>query len=244
METQNHNEPCCRRRGFGSSTLIFGIVVILAGLVMLLSNTGLLPHNWHHNIFSWGMLIVVIGLVNIIGRKWWWGLLLVIAGIFLMPDVFHNVFSEDVNFWHVFWPAVIILFGLGMIFGTGHMFRHRRIDTISSGDDYIDEVAVFGGGDRVVHSEAFKGGRMVAVFGGSKIDLTNTKMAPGVNELEMIVVFGGSELVIPADWNIKIEVFSIFGGYSDKRGPTQVDYSKTLIIKGVTIFGGGEIKRK
>jgi predicted membrane protein len=161
-----------------------------------------------------------------------------------MPDIFHRVFSEDVNFWHVFWPAVIILLGLGMIFGTGHFFRRRHANTISSGDDYLDEVAVFGGGERVIHSDSFKGGRMVAVFGGSKIDLTNTKLAPGVNELEIVLIFGGSELYIPSDWNIKVEVFSIFGGYSDKRGASQVDYSKTLIVKGVTLFGGGEIKRK
>jgi len=49
-------------------------------------------------------------------------------------------------------------------------------------------------------------------------------------------------LVVPADWNVKVEVFNIFGAYADKRMASQIDYNKTLVIKGVTIFGGGEVK--
>ena len=60
--------------------------------------------------------------------------------------------------------------------------------------------------------------------------------------LEMICVFGGSTLIVPADWNVKVEMFSIFGGFEDKRVTGQVDYNKTLILKGVAIFGGGEVK--
>ena len=47
---------------------------------------------------------------------------------------------------------------------------------------------------------------------------------------------------VPSDWNIKIEAFNIFGGYEMKRNPDLVDINKTLIIKGVCAFGGGEIK--
>jgi len=85
---------------------------------------------------------------------------------------------------------------------------------------------------------------MVAVFGGSKIDLTNATLSSNTNEIEIVVVFGGTELIVPSDWNIRIEVFNIFGGFSDKTSPSQVDLNKTLIIKGVAVFGGGEIKRK
>jgi hypothetical protein len=47
---------------------------------------------------------------------------------------------------------------------------------------------------------------------------------------------------MPTDWNVKLEVFNIFGGYGDKRVRGQVDFNKTVIVKGVAIFGGGEIK--
>jgi hypothetical protein len=41
---------------------------------------------------------------------------------------------------------------------------------------------------------------------------------------------------------VQVEVVSIFGGFSDKRHSSTIDRDKKLIIKGVAIFGGGEIK--
>jgi predicted membrane protein len=72
--------------------------------------------------------------------------------------------------------------------------------------------------------------------------MTKVELAPGNVEIEIVAIFGGSTLVVPNDWNIKLEVFNIFGGYSDKRIRGQVDFNKTVIVKGVAIFGGGEIK--
>lgn len=56
-------------------------------------------------------------------------------------------------------------------------------------------------------------------------------LAPGVNELEVVCVFGGISLLVPHDWNVKVEVFNIFGGYEDKRNPAQIDVNKTLLMK-------------
>ena len=52
-------------------------------------------------------------------------------------------------------------------------------------------------------------------------------------------------MVVPSDWNIHIEVVSVFGGFADKRRKVdnmRTESSKILHIKGVSIFGGGEIK--
>ena len=41
------------------------------------------------------------------------------------------------------------------------------------------------------------------------------------------------------------DVISVFGGFSDKRNtimPNQNIEDKTLVIKGLVIFGGGEIR--
>jgi len=91
----------------------------------------------------------------------------------------------------------------------------------------------------------FKGGSMVAIFGGSKVDLTHCGIAEGDRPvIEMVCIFGGNSLMVPSDWNVKVEIFNIFGGYADKRIGSQqtVDNKKTLVLKGVTIFGGGEVK--
>ena len=50
---------------------------------------------------------------------------------------------------------------------------------------------------------------------------------------------------IPADWKVAINVVSIFGGFDDKRyhiDNSQKDSENILLIKGVSIFGGGKIR--
>ena len=84
---------------------------------------------------------------------------------------------------------------------------------------------------------------MVNIFGGSEIDLTQADMqAPAV--LEVTALFGGATLIVPSNWAIKSEAFTLFGGISDKRkiGPLTHSAQKTIILKGTMIFGGMEIK--
>ena len=51
---------------------------------------------------------------------------------------------------------------------------------------------------------------------------------------------------MPDDWDIKIKVQPIFGGFSDTHRihpqNTDDELKSELIIKGMVIFGGGEIK--
>lgn len=85
---------------------------------------------------------------------------------------------------------------------------------------------------------------MTNIFGGSTFDFTDARLAPGHNILDVVSVFGGFKLIIPPDWNVKLEVTAILGGVSDKR--TRVKEiqgnDKVLVIRGIAIFGGGEIK--
>jgi predicted membrane protein len=119
----------------------------------------------------------------------------------------------------------------------------KSTDNISK--DYIDDVAVFGGGTKVITSDNFKGGNITAIFGGSEIDLTACKLAEGNNVLNITAILGGTTLIVPKDWNVLLNVTSILGSFSNKirREPNLVvDQSKALIIKGVAMLGGGEVK--
>lgn len=57
-------------------------------------------------------------------------------------------------------------------------------------------------------------------------------------------MFGGVELIVPSDWVVHIEVASVLGSFADKRivNSTVSEPGKELYIKGVVVFGGGEIK--
>jgi predicted membrane protein len=211
-------------------------------LFLVIRNTGFFPEFIDNVIFSWPMLLVAIGLVMTLGATEKTGGIIVMAvgGFFMIPLIFRETF----HMYNMFWPSIFIIVGIIFI-----VSRRRGWNTASTkgiiGDDYVDYVNVFSGGERQIVSQNFKGGKITAVFGGIELDLTKAKLAQGVSELEIACVFGGATLIVPDDWHVTIEVTPVLGGFSDTRklspGRT-VDPSKHLLIKGAVVFGGGEVK--
>jgi predicted membrane protein len=221
---------------------IIGVVLVLAGLFLVMRNTGFFPEFIDHVIFSWPMLLVVIGLVMTLGaaEKTSGVIVMAVGGFFLIPMIFRETFHA----YNMFWPSIFIIVGVIFI-ATKRKGWNSVASTGVVGDDFIDYVNVFSGGERQIVSENFRGGRISAVFGGMELDLTKAKLATGRNELEIACVFGGATLIVPDDWNISIEVTPVLGGFSDSRklipGRT-IDPTRQLVIKGAVVFGGGEIK--
>jgi len=166
-----------------------------------------------------------------------------IGGFLLFPKIFPDIDIDG----KLIWGVIIIALGVYVIFrSTGSKF-HSKLEGSAGriNRDYIDDVAIFGGGEKVISSSNFKGGNITAIFGGSEIDLSSCKLADGNNVLNITALFGGSTIIVPRDWNVLLNVTPLFGGFSNKirREPNfVVDQSRTLIIKGVAIFGGGEVK--
>jgi predicted membrane protein len=237
-------------RHLHSNRGIVGVILVLAGLFLVLRNTGFFPGFIDEVIFSWPMLLLVIGLVITIGSSGskTSGIVVMAVGAFFMIPI---LFRETFHMYNMFWPSIFIIIGVIFIFSKRHGWNVGPVtmgsghDYQGSGDDYIDYVNVFSGGKRQIVSENFKGGKITAIFGGNEIDLTRAKLAPGVNILEIACVFGGTTIFVPDDWNVKIEVTPILGGFVDSRklipGIT-LDSTKQLIIRGAVIFGGGEVK--
>ena len=192
--------------------------------------------------FRWEMILIGLGLVFTINRgNRSTGIIILFIGLaFYTRDIFHL----DFNFWQLFLPTLLILAGILIMFRNKIDRFHARTP-LSDGENQIDDTAIFGGGDRLMRSQHFKGGRITAVFGGSSFDLLKAKLEPGINVLDVFCLFGGTTLIIPEDWNVKMKVMSVFGGFSDKRHimpETRTNEETQLVITGLAIFGGGEIK--
>lgn len=227
------------------SKILVGAILIIIGGLFLLRSFDILPFEITHVIFSWRFIIFIIGIILLINssNKVLGVIFTAIGGIFLFPKIFPDI---DVDGRLIF-GLVIIALGIYVILkSTGSKFQSKFIGSQTSvSQDFVDDVAIFGGGEKVINSNNFKGGSVTAIFGGSEIDLTSCKLAEGNNVLNITAIFGGSTIIVPRDWNILLNVTPIFGGFSNKirREPNQViDQSKTLVIKGVAMFGGGEIK--
>jgi predicted membrane protein len=247
METNDNyrdDKPYYRqdRHHLSSNRAIVGVILVVIGLFLVLRNTGFFPGFIDHIIFSWPMLLVAIGLVVTIGSsggKTSGIIVMAVGAFFLIPHIFRETF--DIN---MFWPSIFIIIGVIFIFS-----KRKGWNAVSTspqvGDDYIDYVHIFSGGERQIVSDNFRGGKVTAIFGGSEIDLTKARLAPGRSELELSCVFGGTTIIVPDDWNVKIEVVPILGGFGDSRklNPGRsIDTTKQLVIKGAVIFGGGEVK--
>jgi predicted membrane protein len=237
-ETIKHLKAANRRK------LAFGLVAILFGVMWLLKNIEVFTGPLATRLFSWEVLLICIGLIGMAGNKGQsvgWSILVVIGTFFLLDDMY----NLSIRFHEIFWPLLVIFIGLMMVLKRSvHKPVYKKFSDASS-TDILDNVAIFGGSDVTIESQSFKGGEATAIFGGSKIDLTGATLAPGIQVIELTNIFGGNTLVIPANWNVKVDVTGILGGFKDlrpKRFDGNVNPESTLIVKGVAIFGGGEIK--
>lgn len=254
--------------------LIAGVVVLTVGLVFLLKNFHILSPEISYYLFSWKTLLIGIGILNLtLARNHVAGIILIAIGTFFwLPDWF----DLSIRAGQLFWPIVIIIIGLVLLLkkpggqnDPGNHWKKKwnrtQADTknqnqaedsrgissenagFNSEQEYIDDVAIFSGSSKKINTLNFRGGRMTAIFGGSEINLSRSRLAPGQNILNVFFMFGGSEIVVPSDWNVIIEATPIFGGFSDERYVSKDlqmnDSNKSvLVIKGLVIFGGAELK--
>lgn len=220
---------------------IIGIVLILIGVAFIGRTLDFFPHQIMRHIFTWEMILIVLGVIFISTRdnKTTGWILLIIGLVFWVPDFIHIPFGVR----RLLWPTLLIIVGVVIIFRSS--VSRRNFPKSENSNDFIDDVAIFGGGDKVITSTNFKGGNITAIFGGSKIDLTKAQLAPGQNVIDVFCLFGGTTIIVPENWNVKVDVVSVLGGFSDKRyikADTTMDVGKEIVVKGFAMFGGGEVK--
>lgn len=219
-----------------SASWMFGIVLLVIGALLFLEKQDFIfPHlhlPWW--VFSWHTVLIVIGIIvaATTSNKTAGLVLIGIGALTMLPH---------------WWPLLLVLLGLYLL----NKGRMSGFNLSSAGSkegenpDIIEVVTIFGGCNKFYQSQNFKGGTIFAAFGGSEINLYGCKLAEGINYIDVTAIFGGSSIQIPSEWNVQIDVTPIFGGASDKRikSPNIVyDTNRVIVIKGIAIFGGIEIK--
>ena len=229
-----------------SNRFIIGVLLIIAGLILIVQKSTILPEPLDHFIddiiFSWQMLLIVIGVITLAGsdNKTPGIVMIAVGGFFLIPEMFTDFF-RSFNF---FWPAVFIVVGVVLLMNSKRLVKKLDYSTVNKAD-YIDYVNIFSGAERQLITDNFQGGKVTSIFGGGEVDLTRSSLAPGDNVIEITCIFGGTTIIVPESWNVVIEVTPILGGFSDSRkmrGDVIRDNTRSLTIRGTVIFGGGEIK--
>ena len=223
-----------------------GIVFIFLGAMFLFNNVGFIPQILKGYLFSWQMIIIVIGLFMLAGNKnQKSGLILISVGVFfILPGLLG---FERISLGQL-WPVVFVAIGIYILIRhkrqTSHNFDFDFKEETRT-EDAIDDATIFGGSVKIIRSKNFKGGRLTAIFGGADYNFMDAELAGGKATIDVLTIFGGTKMVVPSDWDVVIDVVPVFGGFADKRTThhkIQINSNKRLIIRGMTIFGGGEIK--
>ena len=257
IEKDSSNDFPGRNR---NNRYLTGLVLILIGGALLLERMGVPLPYW---LFTRPMLLIVIGLYSGVKhsfRNSTWIILIGIGTFFLLDD-----FIPDLRLQPLFWPVLII--GMGVLFlvkprrrdwryndwdKSRGRFRNsfgtpeniRREESVKDSGDYFNIHSVFSGVKRTVLSKDFKGGSISCVFAGVEIDLTQADITDKV-VIRLEEVFGGTKLVIPADWLVQNEIEGIFHGVEDKRNyraNVALNPNKVLILRGTAVFAGVEIR--
>jgi predicted membrane protein len=100
-------------------------------------------------------------------------------------------------------------------------------------------VVIFGPLDKVIKSDDFKGGKVVVVFGGGDIDISQVRTSESQIDLEFVAVFGGGRLIVPEDWKVNSQGTAVLGTYDNHaRG---VEGQTTINVRGSAVLGSVEI---
>ena len=225
-----------------SSRSLIGFILILFGIIFAVEALDLFPRRIMRYIFKWEMILIVLGLIFLFSKQnKTTGLILFFIGlIFWLPDFYFFPYPL-----HRFvWPGILIILGIVIIFRST---SSNQVEMDTNTSEYIDNTAIFGNDEKIINTRNFKGGKITTIFGNSKIDLRSAQLSPGQNVIDVFCVFGKTSIILPENWNVRQDVVSIFGSFSQKNQfqPSSItmDVGKELIIKGFTLFGSGEIHK-
>jgi predicted membrane protein len=228
------------------SRMIIGILLIVLGVLFMFESMGLMELSIGKYVFSWKTFLIFLGLILFFNKK------RKVSGIVLMSlgvsFWFPSLFGVDVRFHQVFLPLALIGVGALIVSKRGRVNREEKFVDDENGEkvyesDVVNDLPIFGGAHKIIESKNFKGGTLTSVFGSTELNLVNAEMEKECI-IDVFTLFGGTTLIIPNDWKVESDAVTILGGFNDKRRivRSEVDPDKTLVIKGVVIFGGIEVK--
>jgi predicted membrane protein len=226
---------------------ILGIILIIIGILFMLDTMNIISISISYYLFSWKTFLIFLGIIFLTNKERKnSGIILITIGIlFWLP----SIFGFNIRFSQVFWPSLLIVLGFILITRrNGFKFNNKINDENDSGktldENYLNDLSIFGGSRKVIYSKNFKGGTITSVFGSSEINMMNADIGDNGCVIDIFTLFGGTTLKVPNDWKIQIDAVSVLGSINDKRNvkPSDFNPSKLLVIKGMVIFGGTEIK--
>jgi predicted membrane protein len=229
------------KKPFSGGAILFGLILIAIGALVLLANMDILPFDLNLGHW-WPLILVVLGLVHLWNNRNIFdfsGLFLILLGVVFLMATLGQICWSDI--WR-YWPAVLILLGLSLIFKRHPVALPGSGGGAASSETSVGINNILSGSDRRINSSEFKGGDVSNILGGTKLDLLEAKLAPGEWLLTVSTVLGGVEILVPRDWRIEVHPTNLLGGVDDHTRQNPDATGGKLVIKASALLGGIEIK--
>ncbi len=243
-----------QRRNATRARLVFSIVLIAAGVLLFLSNLGILPIR---DVWAFWPLLPLVGGIgsftharNASARVW--GVFLVLFGsLFLLLNLGLIQLRMRDGSWSL--SLILIAAGLAVLFSV----LESSGKTLSAPEGFVpgaairdhrnaaNDLVVCGALKRKLETSAFQGGDLTTIFGTIEMDLRRCLINPPATSavLNVNCVFGSIKIKAPQNWRVHISGASILGNFEDKTIPPNTGPdAPVLVITGVAVFSSVEIE--
>ncbi len=223
------------------SRILWGIVFVVASVIYALNALDIAKIDIFFDGW-WTLIIIIPCFIGLFREKEKTGNLIgILVGVLLLLAC-----QDVIQFSHV-WkmgvPTVIMFIGIRLILSG--IFKKQSDDAMEkledSGAPMKNGTAVFSGINLEYDGQTFGGAEYNAVFGGITCDMRSAVINSDC-VINARAVFGGIDIFVPDDVNVKLHSVSIFGGAEDKKKNNSPDHPHTIYIKCICIFGGLDVK--
>jgi predicted membrane protein len=233
-------------------SVVFGLLIVSSGLLYILRQFKLVSFD----IALWPLFFIAGGILSGMknGFNRLWPIFWIFIGVYnLIPDFKIGDVRSD----QLFWPVLLIMGGILIVMrgkrkeenwiGQREELAKKffNINEEAHSESFVNIEAFFGGRKEIITSKQFSGCNATAICGGAEINLMQADNTLQPMVIDLRVVFGGIEIVVPSHWEIINEVDVLFGGIEDKRNlrmASDASDAKKLLLRGSVTFGGLELK--
>ena len=221
--------------------IMSGLFLILIGVILALNAFNITHINLLFNGW-WTLFIIIPCFIGLFKEREKTGSIIgLLIGIALLLGC-QDILNFD-TIWKLSVPVILVIIGLSLIFkDTFNSKINKEIKKLNKNMTKNNEYcATFSGQDVNFDNQEFKGADLTAVFGGVKCNIKNAIINQDV-VINASGIFGGVEIYVPENCNVKIKSSSIFGGVTDKKNYKENPEGHIIYINATCMFGGVEIK--
>lgn len=222
--------------------ILWGIVLVIIGGLLGCRAAGLIEFDTIFFDGWWTLFIIIPCAICAITEKGHrvGNLIGLLVGVLLLLAC-----QDIIDFsllWKLLVPAIIVIIGLSLIFKNAFNKQlNTEIKNLSGKIDDAEISAIFSGQNVDMKGEKFTGKKLSAVFGGLKLDLREAIIKEDA-VIDASAVFGGIDILVPENVNVKVKSSALFGGVKSKREKAADEKNPTIFVNGSAMFGGIEIK--